>query len=128
MHKGTVRARRSTDTDIAIGHKIRVLRVAKQMSQSKLGDALGVTFQQIQKYENGVNRVGSGRLRAIADTLGVSVGELFEEPDTKGAIVVEMIDSLQVSRLVAAFNKMTGEQRTAFIKLAQAIGRDDEWT
>jgi transcriptional regulator with XRE-family HTH domain len=61
-----------------VGAKIRVLRVSRGLSQSDLADEIGVTFQQVQKYEKGVNRVGASRLSQIANVLGISVGDLFE--------------------------------------------------
>ena len=60
-------------------------RLLKSMSQEKLGDALGITFQQIQKYEKGTNRVGAGRLQQIASTLNVPPAFFFEgHPSTNG--------------------------------------------
>ncbi|MCY0147030.1 helix-turn-helix domain-containing protein [Hoeflea sp. G2-23] len=70
--------------DQKVGENIRSRRLACGMSQEKLGDALGVTFQQIQKYEKGTNRVGSSRLVAIAKVLGSSVQDLFDGIDIEG--------------------------------------------
>jgi transcriptional regulator with XRE-family HTH domain len=70
---GISRPRRSGSEDIAIGEKIRALRLERGLSQHELGAAVGVTFQQIQKYERGANRVAAGRLRRIADALEVPV-------------------------------------------------------
>jgi|HubBroStandDraft_6_1064221.scaffolds.fasta_scaffold669850_1 transcriptional regulator with XRE-family HTH domain len=64
--------------DKVVGRNIRVHRLAKGMSQTDLANELGITFQQIQKYEKGTNRVGSGRLFEISVILGVSVLTLFE--------------------------------------------------
>jgi transcriptional regulator with XRE-family HTH domain len=63
--------------DIEVGRRIRVRRVAIGMSQTELADGLGLTFQQVQKYEKGVNRVGAGRLTQIAKILGVPIGAFF---------------------------------------------------
>jgi transcriptional regulator with XRE-family HTH domain len=65
--------------DIAVGHRIRVERLSRGMSQTVLADQLGVTFQQVQKYEKGVNRVGAGRLTKIAEALGVPVSTFFTD-------------------------------------------------
>jgi transcriptional regulator with XRE-family HTH domain len=65
--------------DIEVGHRIRVERLSRGISQSVLGDRLGVTFQQVQKYEKGVNRVGAGRLTKIAEVLGVPVSTFFTD-------------------------------------------------
>lgn len=64
-------------TDVEVGNRIKLLRRSSGLSQQALGDAVGVTFQQIQKYEKGTNRVGAGRLKAIADALGVPVAHFF---------------------------------------------------
>ena len=66
-------------TDIHVGSRIRLRRNMLGMSQEKLGENLGITFQQIQKYEKGTNRVGASRLQAIASILGVPVAFFFEE-------------------------------------------------
>ena len=70
--------RKSGPLDAMVGARIRVLRVNRGMSQTMLAERIGVTFQQVQKYERGANRVGASRLSQIASVLGVSVGELFE--------------------------------------------------
>ena len=64
--------------DQHIGSRIRARRLAVGMSQAMLGDAIGVTFQQLQKYEKGTNRVGASRLLEIAQVLGVRIEYFFE--------------------------------------------------
>jgi len=77
-HKALGDPKRSTQpSDIAIGSNIRALRLRRHVTQVALGRLLGVAFQQVQKYENGSNRVGSGRLAEIAFVLGVPVAALF---------------------------------------------------
>lgn len=70
-------AKRADPTDKFVGQNIRLFRKAKGLSQTQLGDAIGVTFQQVQKYENGFNRVGSGRLARISTALEVPVQSFF---------------------------------------------------
>src|SRR2546429_9780272 len=67
----------TTSHDIEVGQRIRVRRMAQGMSQTELGNLLGVTFQQVQKYEKGVNRVGAGRLVRIGEALDVPVSFFF---------------------------------------------------
>lgn len=74
-----MRAKEATEVDQTVGARITAMRRAKGLSQSDLGIAAGVTFQQIQKYEKGINRVGAGRLQQIAKCLDVSVSALFED-------------------------------------------------
>jgi transcriptional regulator with XRE-family HTH domain len=74
-------------TDKHVGSRVRMRRMMLGMSQEKLGDALGLTFQQVQKYEKGTNRIGASRLQQIAQILQVPVSFLFRrraEPRTIG--------------------------------------------
>jgi transcriptional regulator with XRE-family HTH domain len=64
--------------DKYVGSRVRMRRIMLGMSQETLGEALGLTFQQVQKYEKGTNRIGASRLWQIADTLGVPVESLYE--------------------------------------------------
>jgi transcriptional regulator with XRE-family HTH domain len=70
--------KRLTPTDVHVGQSIRAHRLIARMSQAELADKIGVSFQQVQKYEKGVNRVGAGRLMQIAGVFGVPVNALFE--------------------------------------------------
>jgi transcriptional regulator with XRE-family HTH domain len=65
-------------TDKHVGSRVRMRRMMLSMSQEKLGDALGLTFQQVQKYEKGTNRIGASRLQQIAQILQVPVSFFFE--------------------------------------------------
>ena len=72
--------------DVLVGARMRLRRKELRLSQGELGEKLGVTFQQIQKYENGTNRVGASRLEALARALDVPVGYFFDEQrDASGA-------------------------------------------
>src|SRR5947209_2670874 len=64
--------------DIEVGQRIRIQRLALGLSQTELAERIGVTFQQVQKYEKGANRVGAGRLTQIAKVLSVTVGSFFD--------------------------------------------------
>jgi transcriptional regulator with XRE-family HTH domain len=92
--------------DVELGKRIRIRRVEQNISQAELGAKLGVSFQQVQKYEKGVNRVGSGRLQQIADALQVPVTYFYDEGD-KGSREVESLlfqDSHFSLRLLRAYN------------------------
>ena len=73
MKNETVRKRRAGAEDMEIGRKIRALRLQRGLSQSSLADGIDLTFQQVQKYEKGTNRVSAGRLQRIADMLNIPV-------------------------------------------------------
>ena len=74
-------------TDVVVGTRVRVRRKALGLSQGKLGEELGITFQQVQKYEKGTNRIGASRLLAIAGALGVPVSYFFPDPESGDAAV-----------------------------------------
>jgi transcriptional regulator with XRE-family HTH domain len=73
-----------TAVDIHVGQKIRARRIFLRMTQTDIADALGLSFQQIQKYERGTNRVGASRLQQISDVFGVSPFYFFEGAPTVG--------------------------------------------
>ncbi|MEL7228558.1 MAG: helix-turn-helix transcriptional regulator [Pseudomonadota bacterium] len=74
--------------DVHVGSRVRLRRTMQGMSQERLGDALGITFQQIQKYEKGTNRIGASRMQQIAAALKVPVSFFFEDaPAQPGAMV-----------------------------------------
>src|SRR5215467_14256199 len=69
--------RRPDNIDVEVGRLVRVQRIAKGLSQTELGNQIGVTFQQVQKYESGANRISMGRLTRIGKVLGVDVTYLL---------------------------------------------------
>lgn len=75
-----------SDLDVLIGAKIRAARIAKGMSQEKLGEHIGLTFQQIQKYERGKNRISAGRLDQMAQVLDCPLLWLFGKTDDSGIV------------------------------------------
>ena len=95
--------------DIEVGRRIRTRRLSKGISQTALGQPLGVTFQQVQKYEKGVNRVGAGRLQQIAEILDVPVSFFYggtdgDSRDTK--TVMGFIDTAHAVRLMRAYSRL----------------------
>jgi transcriptional regulator with XRE-family HTH domain len=88
--------------DRHVGSRVRMRRLMVGMSQEKLGDALGLTFQQIQKYEKGTNRIGASRLQQISEILQVPVSFLFEGAPG-GAVNAEGISNAPSPAYVAEF-------------------------
>ncbi len=81
-------------TDKHVGSRVRMRRMMLGMSQEKLGDALSLTFQQVQKYEKGTNRIGASRLQQIAHFLQVPVSFFFEgAPDLPSGVATGMNDA-----------------------------------
>lgn len=81
MRKRTIKDDGPDPIDRYVGARVRARRVGIRLSQTKLGEAIGVTFQQVQKYENGTNRIGASNLFKIGKTLGVDVSYFFEGVD-----------------------------------------------
>ena len=84
LRNAGLRKRRATAEDVAIGEKLRALRLDRGLSQSDLGARVGVTFQQLQKYEKGVNRVSAGRLARIAAALNVPIMAFYDAASRRG--------------------------------------------
>src|SRR6478752_10537797 len=72
-------SRRANPMDVHVGSRVRLRRMLLGMSQEKLGEHLGLTFQQVQKYEKGINRIGASRLFDLSQVLGVPVQFFYEE-------------------------------------------------
>lgn len=108
--------------DIHVGSRVRLRRNMLGMSQEKLGESLGITFQQIQKYEKGTNRVGASRLQAIATILGVPVSFFFEDaPDMPSAAAGGFREDNATSYVVDFLNSAEGLQlNRAFVRIADA--------
>ncbi|MBI0539258.1 XRE family transcriptional regulator [Roseomonas sp. KE2513] len=78
---------RSSPIDVHVGSRVRLRRTLLGLSQEKLGEAIGLTFQQVQKYERGINRIGASRLFDLAGVLDVPIGFFFDDmPDTMSGV------------------------------------------
>ena len=118
--------------DIDIGRRIRAQRLIRGMSQTDLANRIGITFQQVQKYEKGVNRVGAGRLTRIAEVLGVPVAFLFGateapagSPGEGANAAFAFLETAGALRLVHAYADIKNPRiRRALVTLAeQIVGR-----
>src|SRR5712691_1458262 len=114
--------------DVLVGQNIRICRLQKGISQGELGRQIGVTFQQIQKYEKGVNRVGASRLMQIADVLTVPVASLFDGAeaapagDRSGPTARSLLAKPHALRLLQAFDKIADETiRSVLLDLIERI-------
>lgn len=107
-------AREVTDFDVKIGARLRTLRNAADVSQESLAAALGVTFQQVQKYEKGANRMSAERLHDVAHALGVSVATLFgEEAAPGGELISRVANALAIMPKAAADNWVSSLEAVA---------------
>lgn len=102
--------RRATTADVVLGQKIRARRIEAAMSQEELGNALGVSFQQVQKYEKGVNRVSATRLAEIAKALGESQDYFTHTGDKTTTEMTAMMGDPATQRLVKAFHNVKSSQ------------------
>jgi transcriptional regulator with XRE-family HTH domain len=116
--------------DRLVGRNIRIYRLQKGLTQTELADELGLTFQQVQKYEKGTNRVGSGRLLKIATFLGISVTSLFkgsdEMADTDRQSIFDQLASPHANRLLQAFARIDHDGvRRSVVQLVEEIADDN---
>lgn len=113
-------------TDVFVGHKVREARAAKGMTQTQLGDLIGVSFQQMQKYEKGTNRIGSSRLWGISVALDVPVTYFFEGLQGAGEVNQKTLPRRTIE-LANQIDSIPDEKaRTAVLSLIKALGDDDE--
>ena len=100
--------RKATPADVRIGSLIRAQRRAKGLTQTDLGNAVGISFQSLQAYEKGAHRVPGTRLEQIAKALNMSLSDFFEESaDRKGEMeILELTRSTAALRLLRAFNAL----------------------
>ncbi len=121
--------------DAQVGNRVRIRRMLIGMSQEKLGDLLGLTFQQVQKYEKGVNRIGAGRLYEISRILGVPIdffyesvagtGEGFAESENAPP-VMEFVSSGEGLQLSLAFMKIKDPKvRKRVLDLVKSLANEE---
>lgn len=118
--------------DILVGRNIKLHRLAKSMSQEELAHRLGLTFQQLQKYERGINRVGGGRLFKIASILGIDIGSFFEGAERPEQTLpapafspLSLIADPQPFRLVQAFSRISDpDMRRTLVSLVEKIAEE----
>jgi transcriptional regulator with XRE-family HTH domain len=110
----TLKKRSPNAADTEVGESIRAHRLIAGMSQTDLANKLGVSFQQVQKYEKGVNRVGAGRLPQIAEIFNIPIGSLFsdhaETSSGRGrasTAPVRLITDPHVLKLLTAYSDIT---------------------
>jgi transcriptional regulator with XRE-family HTH domain len=120
--------KRATPTDVLVGRNIRICRLQRKMSQGELGRCIGVTFQQVQKYENGTNRIGAGRLMQISGVLGVPLSSLFDGAATVGNAglqsVREMVSRPRSMRLLQAYDRIKDRRvAAAVLALVETLGK-----
>jgi len=136
-------ARRANTVDSHVGARVRLRRMLLGMSQEKLGESLGLTFQQVQKYEKGVNRIGASRLFDLAHVLGVPVQFFYDEIDTADhhqapplagfaerpadTYVVDFLGSREGLELNKAFVRITDPKvRRSVIDLVRSLAGPDD--
>jgi transcriptional regulator with XRE-family HTH domain len=126
-----IRARRADLRDEEVGRRVRSRRLESRLSQTELADKIGVTFQQVQKYEKGVNRIGAGRLQRISEALEVPISFFFGTSAEGGSVASGRSPSnaesvfgfLQTSgsvRLVKAFHQIRSRKaRQLIVEMAE---------
>ena len=114
--------------DVHVGERIRMWRTERKISRITLGEAIGLTLQQIQKYEKGTNRIGASRLQQICTVLEIPVSLLFEgafgsSPGESGMQdIIHFMESEEGIRFVAAFSRISDpKMRRGIARLASRI-------
>jgi transcriptional regulator with XRE-family HTH domain len=114
--------------DQLVGQNIRICRLQKGLSQTELGQRIGVTFQQVQKYEKGANRVGASRLTLIADVLQVPLPTLFDGAGAAGQVAASeatprsLLAKPQSLRLLQAFDRVKDDgTRMALLAVIECL-------
>src|SRR5215510_11877569 len=138
-HLQLSRKKAPNPTDRHVGSRVRMRRIMLAMSQEKLAGALGLTFQQVQKYEKGTNRIGAGRLQHLSHILQVPVSFFFEgapnasAPDGSNgselslAQIDDFVSDLDGLRLIRAFMRIDDAAlRRRIVILVQEIAGDDD--
>jgi transcriptional regulator with XRE-family HTH domain len=120
-------SRRANPIDIHVGSRVRFRRMLLGMSQEKLGEKLGLTFQQVQKYEKGINRIGASRLFDLAQVLGVSVQFFYDEApvaDTQRIAINSLPARPDEHSIVEFLRSRDGlELNRAFVRIADLKAR-----
>jgi transcriptional regulator with XRE-family HTH domain len=129
------RKKRANAIDVHVGKRIRMRRMMLGMSQEKLADGFGITFQQVQKYEKGANRMSASRLQQTADILGVAVPFFFEgaaggtfEPDGSSvspAYIDDFVTTSDGLRLMKAFMRVRPALQRRIVALVNEVAGDD---
>ena len=129
-----INARSSGKFDIELGKRVRLRRVEMEISQSELADKLGVTFQQVQKYEKGVNRVGAARLQQVATALDVPITFFFDDADAgkrandskREVESLLFLDSSFSLRLLRAYSAVKDQAvQRQFVTLIESIAANE---
>jgi transcriptional regulator with XRE-family HTH domain len=114
-------------TDKHVGARVRMRRMMLGMSQEKLGDSLGLTFQQVQKYEKGANRIGASRLQQIAGILQVPVSFFFEgAPAAPGQPLEGFAEAPSPAYVKAFMGIKDAKLRRRIVDLVEQIASDEE--
>src|SRR5271154_6552984 len=124
--------------DMQVGNRVRIRRMLIGMSQERLGDLLGLTFQQVQKYEKGVNRIGAGRLYEVSRILNVPIDFFYEglggttqpgagETEATAPPVMEFVSSGEGLQLSLAFMKIKDTKvRKRVLDLVKSLAEEEE--
>jgi len=129
-----VMTKKANPIDGQVGNRVRIRRMLIGMSQEKLGDLLGLTFQQVQKYEKGINRIGAGRLFEIARILDVPIEFFYDGVGTTSdgvgearAPVMEFVSSTEGLQLSLAFMKIRDPKvRKRVLDLVKSLAEEEE--
>ena len=137
-------SRKPNPIDAHVGTRVRLRRMLLGMSQEKLGEHLGLTFQQVQKYEKGVNRIGASRLFDLARVLGVPVQFFYDQAPADAidaspqpgfaeqpteSYVIEFLSTREGLELNKAFVRITDPKvRRSVVDLVRSLGGEEDYS
>jgi transcriptional regulator with XRE-family HTH domain len=129
--------KQTNPVDVQVGNRVRIRRMLIGMSQERLGELLGLTFQQVQKYEKGVNRIGAGRLFDVSRILGVPIDYFYEgiggqlaaqagSAEYSAPPVMEFVSSGEGLQLSLAFMKIKDAKvRKRVLDLVKSLAEEE---
>lgn len=134
------RAAKPTQVDAHVGARVRLRRTLLGMSQEKLGEAIGLTFQQVQKYERGANRIGASRLFDLSRVLDVPVSFFFDDLDSRtpssqgfaeppSSFEAKALSKREILELARAFDRIKSDKvRKRILELTKSVAtlHDDD--
>jgi transcriptional regulator with XRE-family HTH domain len=131
---GRPKSEKPNPIDVQVGSRVRLRRNMLGLSQEKLGESIGLTFQQVQKYEGGANRVSASRLSQIADILGVPISYFFNdlepdggEPSQHDAEARERLQRPETIELIRSYYAISNQEiRRQFLEMVKTVAQSQQ--
>lgn len=121
----TVNARSADAHDQRIGQLLKIKRLEMGLSQTDIANEVGITFQQIQKYERGANRIAAGRLQELSKALGISTDYFFSNHHSVSgeSEIFDLIRKENAVKLLRAYSRLSGKDRATLLDVAEVMAK-----